>query len=184
MNNLKLPFPVINDDENYFVVEYEKNGDLYLVKNTKKITVNFEDIVVVTYTPQDDNDQHLPYSIAKVVSFFNKYSLEVATALGINLDLDKICFQDEDIIYNITNPEGGNDDAQIIICGITPKDIGDDGNPDSSEIENPTSLEDIMEKPSPKEIRENNKKKSDKIERVKETENIVFKRFIRIKKTR
>lgn len=107
--------------DSHVIVEYQKDGQLYVVDNPQNITLTFDDYVVVTrsYESEEDSKKQMPYTVCRVVGFTNKEFLEVAKFMKLAIDVKQISmkYHEEVIVKNISRDDNDGQGSMVMSEG-------------------------------------------------------------------
>lgn len=107
--------------DSHVIVEYQTNGQLYVVDNPQNITLTFDDYVAVTrtYESEEDKKMQMPYTICRVVGFTNKEFLEVAKFMKLWIDIIQISmkYHEEVIVKNISRDDNDSQGSMVMSEG-------------------------------------------------------------------
>lgn len=107
--------------DSHVIVEYQTDGQLYVVDNPQNITLTFDDYVAVTrtYESEEDSKKQMPYTICRVVGFTNKEFLEVAKFMKLAIDVKQILmkYHEEVIVKNISRDDNEGQGSMVMSEG-------------------------------------------------------------------
>lgn len=147
--------PYSFNEEGLVLVEYSKDGRLYLVKNINEIAIGEDDYLAVSYIPANAEDSHLPVACVKSLGMTSKYFNEICNWLNFNPNVEnteiKPRYHEENVIKNISREDNNSEQGGMTVTTVNPstgeKVTVSSNNPYRPSPQNPNSSNEDFENP-------------------------------------